>query len=130
MGNADGTNGVGYCYEKGIGVEKDENKSFAYYQKSAEMGTQHYMFRFCHPSLQIFDNKRMPYFHPFQLQFLFGNNLNNLQHYLLQLKIVIEEELELKKMNIRHSFIIKNLQKWGTLMECLQLQNVIEMELE
>ena len=93
-------------------------------------GTQHYMFRFCHPSLQIFDNKRMPYFHPFQLQFLFGNNLNNLQHYLLQLKIVIEEELELKKMNTRHSFIIKNLQEWGTLMECLQLQNVIEMELE
>src|SRR5690348_336148 len=32
---------VGYCYEKGIGVEKDECKAFIYYQKSAEMGNFH-----------------------------------------------------------------------------------------
>ncbi|RIB20699.1 hypothetical protein C2G38_2080211, partial [Gigaspora rosea] len=35
------------------------------------------------PSLQIFDNKRMTYFHPFQLQFLFHNNI---QHYLFHLR--------------------------------------------
>ncbi|RIB08216.1 hypothetical protein C2G38_367102 [Gigaspora rosea] len=29
---------VGYCYQNGVGVEKDEQKAFAYYQKSAEMG--------------------------------------------------------------------------------------------
>ena len=28
---------LGYCYEYGIGVEKDENKAFIHYNKSAEM---------------------------------------------------------------------------------------------
>ncbi|KAF0436906.1 calmodulin-dependent protein kinase [Gigaspora margarita] len=33
----DGLFWLGYCYEYGIGVEKDENKAFIHYQKSAEM---------------------------------------------------------------------------------------------
>ncbi|RIB18638.1 hypothetical protein C2G38_2309723 [Gigaspora rosea] len=37
MGHAEGINCLGYCYEYGIGVEKNENKSFTYYQKSANM---------------------------------------------------------------------------------------------
>ncbi|KAF0529897.1 calmodulin-dependent protein kinase [Gigaspora margarita] len=29
---------LGYNYQNGIGVEKDEHKAFFYYQKSADMG--------------------------------------------------------------------------------------------
>ncbi|RIB02480.1 hypothetical protein C2G38_2227715 [Gigaspora rosea] len=29
---------IGYCYDKGIGVKKDEHKAFIYYQISAEIG--------------------------------------------------------------------------------------------
>ncbi|RIB15611.1 hypothetical protein C2G38_2192012 [Gigaspora rosea] len=35
---------------------------------------------------------------------------------------VIKMESELKRMNIRHSFMIKNLQRWVTLVECQVLQ--------
>ena len=38
MGHVNGIYMVGYCYQNGIGVEKDEHKAFIYYQKSAEMG--------------------------------------------------------------------------------------------
>ncbi|KAF0537730.1 serine/threonine protein kinase [Gigaspora margarita] len=38
MGNANGTYSVGYCYDNGIGVEKDDHNAFIYYQKSAEIG--------------------------------------------------------------------------------------------
>ncbi|RIB21220.1 kinase-like domain-containing protein [Gigaspora rosea] len=37
-GDASGINNVGFCYLYGIGIEKDENKAFIYFQKSAEMG--------------------------------------------------------------------------------------------
>ncbi|RIB09735.1 hypothetical protein C2G38_247696 [Gigaspora rosea] len=33
MGHTEGINSLGYCYQYGIGVEKDENKAFIYYQK-------------------------------------------------------------------------------------------------
>ena len=33
----DGIFWLGYCYEYGIGVEKDENKAFMHYHKSADM---------------------------------------------------------------------------------------------
>ncbi|RIB20922.1 hypothetical protein C2G38_2244267, partial [Gigaspora rosea] len=39
MGHAKGIYNVGFCYENGMGIEKDENKAFIYYQKSAEMGS-------------------------------------------------------------------------------------------
>ncbi|RHZ44900.1 hypothetical protein Glove_707g76 [Diversispora epigaea] len=37
-GNSDGQNNLGYCYEKGIGTTKDEEKAFQWYLKSAEGG--------------------------------------------------------------------------------------------
>ncbi|RIB23706.1 kinase-like domain-containing protein [Gigaspora rosea] len=37
MGNASGIYQIGYCYQNGIVVEKDEHKAFIYYKKSAEM---------------------------------------------------------------------------------------------
>ncbi|KAF0543510.1 calmodulin-dependent protein kinase [Gigaspora margarita] len=36
---------LGYCYEYGIGVEKDENKAFIHYQKSADMNNPNGMFQ-------------------------------------------------------------------------------------
>ena len=38
MGNVSGMYNVGYCYQNGIGVEKDEHKTFVYYQKATEIG--------------------------------------------------------------------------------------------
>ena len=38
MGNAYGMFFVGNCYKEGIGVEKDEKKTFECYKKSAEIG--------------------------------------------------------------------------------------------
>jgi TPR repeat protein len=37
MSFVSGTYMIGYCYRNGLGVEKDEDKAFIYYQKSAEM---------------------------------------------------------------------------------------------
>ncbi|KAF0536876.1 calmodulin-dependent protein kinase [Gigaspora margarita] len=37
MNEPDGIFWLGYCYEYGIGVEKDVNKAFIHYRKSAEM---------------------------------------------------------------------------------------------
>ncbi|RIB10473.1 kinase-like domain-containing protein [Gigaspora rosea] len=36
---------LGYCYEHGIGVEKDENKAFTYYQKSADVSNHNGMYQ-------------------------------------------------------------------------------------
>ncbi|RIB04816.1 kinase-like domain-containing protein [Gigaspora rosea] len=36
---------LGYCYEHGIEVEKDENKAFTYYQKSADMNNSNGMYQ-------------------------------------------------------------------------------------
>src|SRR6185312_3903200 len=36
---------LGYCYEYGIGVEKDKNKAFIHYQKSAEMNHPNGMYQ-------------------------------------------------------------------------------------
>src|SRR5260363_42480 len=36
---------LGYRYEHGIGVEKDENKAFILYQKSAEMNNSNGMYQ-------------------------------------------------------------------------------------
>ncbi|RIB19847.1 kinase-like domain-containing protein [Gigaspora rosea] len=36
---------LGYCYEYGIGTEKDENKAFTYYQKSADMNDSNGMYQ-------------------------------------------------------------------------------------
>ncbi|KAF0544221.1 calmodulin-dependent protein kinase [Gigaspora margarita] len=38
MGDAAAISGLGFCYQNGIGVEKDGQKAFEYYQKSANMG--------------------------------------------------------------------------------------------
>ncbi|KAF0497054.1 calmodulin-dependent protein kinase [Gigaspora margarita] len=38
MGDADGTSNLGYCYQNGIGIEKDEYKVYIYYKKFAEIG--------------------------------------------------------------------------------------------
>ncbi|RIB14213.1 hypothetical protein C2G38_2195749, partial [Gigaspora rosea] len=37
MNDPDGMYKLGYCYEYGIGTEKDENQAFKYYKKSADM---------------------------------------------------------------------------------------------
>ncbi|RIB15176.1 kinase-like domain-containing protein [Gigaspora rosea] len=36
---------VGYCYEYGIGIEKEEIKAFTYYQKSADMNNSNGMYQ-------------------------------------------------------------------------------------
>ncbi|RIB28626.1 kinase-like domain-containing protein [Gigaspora rosea] len=36
---------VSYCYEYGIGIEKDEKKAFTYYQKSADMNNSNGMYQ-------------------------------------------------------------------------------------
>ncbi|RIB15247.1 kinase-like domain-containing protein [Gigaspora rosea] len=50
MNDPDGINRLGYCYEYGIGVEKDERKAFTYYQKSAEMNNSNgiYQVGYCY----------------------------------------------------------------------------------
>src|ERR1700752_5315845 len=44
---------LGYCYEYGIGVEKDENKAFTHYQKSAEMNDPNGMYQVAYCYLGI-----------------------------------------------------------------------------
>src|SRR5690242_3169650 len=41
----DGLFWLGYCYEYGIGMEKDEKKAFVNYQKSAEMNNPNGMYQ-------------------------------------------------------------------------------------
>jgi len=41
----DGIFWLGYYYEYGIGVEKDENKVFTHYQKSADMNNSNRMYQ-------------------------------------------------------------------------------------
>ncbi|RIB00729.1 kinase-like domain-containing protein [Gigaspora rosea] len=38
MGCSAGVRNLGFCYERGAGVEKNERKAFTYYKKSADMG--------------------------------------------------------------------------------------------
>ena len=38
QGHAYGQYNLGYCYENGVGVEKDEQKAIKLYRKSAEQG--------------------------------------------------------------------------------------------
>ncbi|RIB02337.1 kinase-like domain-containing protein [Gigaspora rosea] len=45
MNEPDGIYRLGYCYEYGIGVEKDERKAFTYYQKSAEMNNSNRIYQ-------------------------------------------------------------------------------------
>src|SRR5690242_13708790 len=45
MNDPDGIFWLGYCYEHGIGVEKDEKKAFINYQKSAEMNNPNGMYQ-------------------------------------------------------------------------------------
>ena len=45
MNDPDGIYRLGYCYEYGIGVEKDENKVFTHYQKSADMNNSNRMYQ-------------------------------------------------------------------------------------
>ena len=45
MNDSDGMYWLGYCYEYGIGVEKDENKAFIYYQKSGELNNSNGIYR-------------------------------------------------------------------------------------
>ncbi|RIB27355.1 kinase-like domain-containing protein [Gigaspora rosea] len=42
----DGIFWLGYCYEFGIGVEKDENAAFAHYQKSAGMNSSNGIYQY------------------------------------------------------------------------------------
>ncbi|KAF0507791.1 calmodulin-dependent protein kinase [Gigaspora margarita] len=41
----DGIFWLGYCYEHGIGMEKDEKKAFTYYQKSENMNNSNGMYQ-------------------------------------------------------------------------------------
>src|SRR5260363_320993 len=36
---------LGYCYEHGMGVKKDEDKAFTYYQKSADVNNSNGMYQ-------------------------------------------------------------------------------------
>ena len=38
LGNSYGIYKLGYCYDKGIGIKKDQNKAFEFYEKSANLG--------------------------------------------------------------------------------------------
>ncbi|RIB30491.1 kinase-like domain-containing protein [Gigaspora rosea] len=50
MNDPEGIYRLGYCYEYGIGVEKDERRAFTYYQKSAEMNNSNgiYQVGYCY----------------------------------------------------------------------------------
>ncbi|RIB05551.1 hypothetical protein C2G38_2219365 [Gigaspora rosea] len=43
--HTEGINCFGYCYKYGIEVEKNENKAFTYYQKSADMYSPNGMYQ-------------------------------------------------------------------------------------
>ena len=45
MGHTEEINCLDYCYEYRIGVEKNENKAFIYYQKSADMYNPNEMYQ-------------------------------------------------------------------------------------
>ncbi|RIB26459.1 kinase-like domain-containing protein [Gigaspora rosea] len=45
VNDPDGVYWLGYCYEYGIGIEKDENKAFIHYQKSADMKNSNGMYK-------------------------------------------------------------------------------------
>ncbi|RIB26462.1 hypothetical protein C2G38_2163301 [Gigaspora rosea] len=45
VNDPDGVCWLGYCYEYGIGIEKDENKAFIHYQKSADMKNPNGMYK-------------------------------------------------------------------------------------
>ncbi|RIB26278.1 kinase-like domain-containing protein [Gigaspora rosea] len=45
VNDPDGVYWLGYCYEYGIGIEKDENKAFIHYQKSADMNNSKGMYK-------------------------------------------------------------------------------------
>lgn len=45
MNDSDGILWLGYCYEYGIEVEKDENEAFIYYKKSAKMNNSNGMYK-------------------------------------------------------------------------------------
>ncbi|KAF0537212.1 calmodulin-dependent protein kinase [Gigaspora margarita] len=44
MGATNGIYNIGCFYNEGIGVKKDEQKAFEYYQKSADMGDSNEIF--------------------------------------------------------------------------------------
>ncbi|RIB01365.1 hypothetical protein C2G38_1013031 [Gigaspora rosea] len=109
MGHADGTCRVGYCYANGIGTEKDKYKAFIYYKKSADM-----VMLTEHSKLDITTIVKSMVSKGISISIYLLSKIcrNGILMGHSKLDIFIDMELELKRMNIRHSFIIKNLQRW------------------
>ncbi|RHZ77574.1 hypothetical protein Glove_176g73 [Diversispora epigaea] len=61
-----GQNNIGYCYEKGIGITKDEGKAFQWYLKSAEGGEK-------------FGQNAIEYFYRNEISYI-KKNQNKLEH--------------------------------------------------
>src|SRR5690242_8982764 len=97
---------LGETYEYGFGVKKDNKMAFEYYQKSAEMGNIYGIHKVGDFMKKILRLKMM--------------NVKQV-NIIINWQKIGKKELELKRINLWHSFIMKNQQRWGMLKDYIIL---------
>ncbi|RIB20956.1 hypothetical protein C2G38_1144105 [Gigaspora rosea] len=100
---------LAYCYQRGIWIKKDNYKAFIHYQKSAEMGNSIGIANlgFCYQYGIGVENEVHKAFICYQK----SADMND-PHGIEFLGACYRDGIGLKKIPIRHYFIIENQQKW------------------